>query len=218
MIHRHVMQGRLVWCACWLAVVSLMAQEVTVPLPDDPDEVVELGTVVIEAEKEKPKAWAPGITTATRSSVPLNRVPQSIQVLSRELIKEQDAQTLGDALTNVSGVVPVKTYQSLILSPLVRGFAAELFVDGMPGYSTTSSMDTATLVNVQALEVIKGPTAALFGGGVGSPLAASSMSSPSILSKSTSTPLATAAAVGRRGIPSRTSTCRSQKTARWPSA
>ena len=170
MIHRHVMQGRLVWCACWLAVVLLKAQEVEVQVPDDPDEVVELGTVVVEAEREKPKAWAPGITTATRSSVPLNRVPQSIQVLSRELIKEQDAQTLGDALTNVSGVVPVKTYQSLILSPLVRGFAAELFVDGMPGYSTTSSMDTATLVNVQALEVIKGPTAALFGGGVGSPL------------------------------------------------
>jgi iron complex outermembrane receptor protein len=169
MIHRHVMQGRLVWCACWLAVVFLRAQEVQIPAA--PDEAVEeLGTVVIEAEREKPKAWVPSITTATRSSVPLNRVPQSIQVISRELIKEQDAQTLGDALTNVSGVVPVKTYQSLILSPLVRGFPAELFVDGMPGYSTTSSMDTATLVNVQSVEVIKGPTAALFGGGVGSPL------------------------------------------------
>lgn len=168
MIHRHVMQGRLVGCACWLAVAFLKAQEVQIPA--DTDEMVELGTVVIEAEREKPKAWVPSITTATRSSVPLNRVPQSIQVISRELIKEQDAQTLGDALTNVSGVVPVKTYQSLILSPLVRGFPAELFVDGMPGYSTTSSMDTATLVNVQSVEVIKGPTAALFGGGVGSPL------------------------------------------------
>jgi iron complex outermembrane receptor protein len=168
MIHRHVMQGRLIGCACWLAVAFLKAQEVQIPA--DTDEMVELGTVVIEAEREKPKAWVPSITTATRSSVPLNRVPQSIQVISRELIKEQDAQTLGDALTNVSGVVPVKTYQSLILSPLVRGFSAEVFADGMPGYSTTSSMDTATLVNVQSVEVIKGPTAALFGGGVGSPL------------------------------------------------
>jgi iron complex outermembrane receptor protein len=165
-MHRPAMQTRLV-LGCWLAVCSLAAQDVEIPLDDDS---TDLGTVVIEAESEKPKAWVPSITTATRSSVPLNRVPQSIQVLSRELLKEQDAQTLGDALTNVSGVVPVKTYQSLILSPLVRGFSAEVFADGMPGYSTTSSMDTATLVNVQSVEVIKGPTAALFGGGVGSPL------------------------------------------------
>lgn len=165
-MHRPAMQTRLV-LGCWLAVCSLAAQDVEIPLDDDS---TDLGTVVIEAESEKPKAWVPSITTATRSSVPLNRVPQSIQVLSRELIQEQDAQTLGDALTNVSGVVPVKTYQSLILSPLVRGFSAEIFVDGMPGYSTTSAMDPATLIHVQSVEVIKGPTAALFGGGSGSPL------------------------------------------------
>ena len=165
-MHRPAMQTRLVLGCCWLAVCSLTAQDVEIPLDD---ETTDLGTVVIEAEQEKP-AWMPSITTATRSSVPLNRVPQSIQVLSRELIKEQDAQTLGDALTNVSGVVPVKTYQSLILSPLVRGFPAEVYVDGMPGYSTTSATDPATLVNVQSVEVIKGPTAALFGGGSGSPL------------------------------------------------
>lgn len=161
------MQARLVLCASWMVVWFSRAQEAA---PVAEADAIELGAVVIEAERDKPKAWAPDITTGTRSSVPLNRVPQSIQVLSRELITEQDAQNLGDVLTNVSGVVPVKTYQSLILSPLVRGFSAELFVDGMPGYSTTSSIDPATLVNVQSVEVIKGPTAALFGGGVGSPL------------------------------------------------
>jgi iron complex outermembrane receptor protein len=169
MIHCHAVQAWLLMGACLLGMCDLRAQEPQLPAAPE-EEVVELGTVIIEAEREKLPTWTPSLTTATRSSVPLNRVPQSIQVISRELLKEQDAQTLGDALTNVSGVVPVKTYQTLILSPLVRGFSAEVFADGMPGYSTTSSMDTATLVNVQSIEVIKGPTAALFGGGVGSPL------------------------------------------------
>lgn len=157
----------MLFCACWLAVVRLEAQQVKMPPPPE-EEPAELEAIIIEAQRKN--AWVPATTTATRSDVPLNRVPQSIQVITRELMKEQDAQNLGDTLVNVSGVVPVKTYQTLILSPLVRGFAAEIFADGMPAYGTTSAVDPASLVNVQSVEVIKGPTGALFGGGVGSPL------------------------------------------------
>jgi len=151
----------------WLTATAPAAQQ------DRPDaataQTIELPEVVVEAAGEK-SGWVSALTNGTRSSVPLKEVPQSIQVLPRQLLEEQDAKTLADALTNVSGTVPVKTYQSLVLSPLVRGFPAEVFVDGMPGYSTGSVTDTATLINVQSVEVIKGPTAALFGGGVGSPL------------------------------------------------
>lgn len=153
----------ILFCLGWPA-PGLNAQQA--PSTEKPPE--ELEAIVITAERER--AWAPSISSATRTQAPLKEVPQSILVLPRQLLQEQAAQTLGDALTNASGVVPVKTYQSLILSPLVRGFAAEVFADGMPAYSTVSATDTATLVNVQSVEVIKGPTAALFGGGVGSPL------------------------------------------------
>ena len=59
-MHRPAMQTRLV-LGCWLAVCSLAAQDVEIPLDDDS---TDLGTVVIEAESEKPKAWVPSITTA----------------------------------------------------------------------------------------------------------------------------------------------------------
>ena len=70
------------------------------------------------------------VVEATRGDAALIEIPQSIQVIPRQLLDEQDAQNLADALVNVSGVVPTKSFESLILSPLVRGFPAELYMDG----------------------------------------------------------------------------------------
>jgi iron complex outermembrane receptor protein len=130
--------------------------------------VEEMDAIVVEASRED--AWSPQVTSATRGDAALIEIPQSIQVIPRQLLDEQDAQNLADALVNVSGVVPTKSFESLILSPLVRGFPAELYIDGMPAYGSTAAMDPSSLINVESVEVIKGPTAALFGGGVGSPL------------------------------------------------
>ena len=151
----------------WLG-VALLSQAAEEEAKPPPAEATELEAIVITAERET--AWSPRISTATRTNAPLNRVPQSIIVIPRQMMKEQDVQNLADTLVNVSGVVPVKTYQTLILSPLVRGFSADVYADGMPAYSTTATTDPATVINVESVEVIKGPTAALFGGGVGSPL------------------------------------------------
>lgn len=128
----------------------------------------ELDPIVVEAIRAE--AWSPANTTATRGDAPLIEIPQSIQVIPRQLLDEQDAQNLADALVNVSGVVPTRSFETLILSPLVRGFPAEVYIDGLPAYGSTAAIDPSSLINVDSLEVIKGPTAALFGGGVGSPL------------------------------------------------
>lgn len=44
-------------------------------------------------------------SAANRTDTPLIKVPQSVQVLTKALIQEQDRRTLGDALVNVSGVL-----------------------------------------------------------------------------------------------------------------
>jgi iron complex outermembrane receptor protein len=44
----------------------------------------------------------------TRTPVPLVEVPQSVQVLNRQLLEDQGLTNLADALTNVAGVVPAK--------------------------------------------------------------------------------------------------------------
>lgn len=125
--------------------------------------------VRITAQRERYAATA--TSAATRTDTPLIEVPQSVQVLTRTLIEEQDRRTLADALVNVSGVVGNKPEEGLLAGPLVRGFPAEIYQDGLPMYgSTQAANDPASLVGIRQITVLKGPVSTLYGGGVGTPL------------------------------------------------
>ena len=72
---------------------------------------------------------------------------------------------------NVSGVVPTKPEELLFTPPIVRGFPAEVYVDGLPIFGgNQQAFDPTSLVGVERIEVLKGPTATLYGGGLGTPL------------------------------------------------
>ncbi len=108
---------------------------------------------------------------ATRTDTPLIEVAQSVQVIPRNLIQEQDARTLADALVNVSGVVPTKPEEALLIAPIIRGFPAETYLDGLPIFGgNQQAFNPASLVGVERIEVLKGPSSSLYGGGLGSPL------------------------------------------------
>ncbi|MGA8134175.1 MAG: TonB-dependent siderophore receptor [Pseudomonas gingeri] len=110
-------------------------------------------------------------SSATKTDTPLAEVPQSVQVVTRSMIKEQDMRTLGDALVNVSGVRPTRPEEVLFTQPIVRGFPAEIYMNGLPAFGgTAASIDPTSLVGTERVEVLKGPTSALYGGGIGAPL------------------------------------------------
>ena len=149
--------------ALMLAAETAHAQQTASSTPSWVSEVVITGVRASYA--------APAAASATRTDTPLIEIPQSIQVLTKTLLEEQDVRTLANALVNVSGVTPTRSEEVLFTPPIIRGFPAETYVDGLPIFGgNQQAFNPGGLVGVERIEVLKGPTSTLYGGGLGSPL------------------------------------------------
>ncbi|MEH2177847.1 TonB-dependent receptor plug domain-containing protein [Nostoc sp.] len=118
------------------------------------DEPIEL---VVTGEQDGYRV--PDASTATKTDTPLRDIPQSIQVIPRQIIEDQKTTRLRDILQNVSGVTPGAGYQNSFDRVRIRGFTQETtFRDGIR--DNNPSTDFA---NVERVEVLKGPASVLFG-------------------------------------------------------
>ncbi|MDM9383938.1 TonB-dependent siderophore receptor [Chlorogloeopsis sp. ULAP01] len=100
-------------------------------------------------------------STATKTDTPLRDIPQSIQVIPREVLKDQGTIRVQDALQNVSGSTNAGYYQGFSEYLALRGFRANVFRDGIRSYQDYGGLiETA---DIERLEVLKGPASVLFG-------------------------------------------------------
>jgi len=104
-------------------------------------------------------------TTATRTATPIERIPQSIAVVPRSVIDDQQALTVNEALHNVASVGGIPPLRPYGVDYKVRGFAAERYLDGLSNYNDAG--DYTSLVNVERIEIIKGPGGLFYQGGLG---------------------------------------------------
>ena len=105
----------------------------------------------------------PGVSAAAlRGATQIDKTPQSVVVITRDLIDEQGAQTLTEALGNVSAVRGTDVRDQFNFGLRIRGFDAGVLVDGLalPGQFTTPD----SLAGVKRIEVVKGPAGTLYGG------------------------------------------------------
>ncbi|NID16400.1 TonB-dependent siderophore receptor [Luteibacter yeojuensis] len=136
------------------------------PAPADPDvafdpgTVVPLATVDVQGLVSDTGFKADSTRTVTRSETRLSDVPQSVTVVTRDVIESQQAVDIGDVARYVAGVQYVDGYGSSPLF-LIRGFnAGHGMTDGMPnGIARTE--DLPPLIGIERVEVLRGPEAIL---------------------------------------------------------
>ncbi|WP_138502473.1 TonB-dependent siderophore receptor [Nostoc sp. PA-18-2419] len=127
-----------------------------------PEEPIEL---VVTGEQDGYRV--PDASTATRTDTPIRDIPASIQVIPRQVLKDQQITQVREAVSNVSGITagPGGSQTTFGESFILRGFAdssdSSTFVDGFNRNNILSrSLD---LANIEQLEVLKGPASVLYG-------------------------------------------------------
>ncbi|MEH2249027.1 Plug domain-containing protein [Nostoc sp.] len=103
-------------------------------------------------------------STATKTDTPLRDIPQSIQVIPRQVLEDQQARNLAEALRNVPGVAQGYTLSTRAIADfsLIRGFVANQDIErnGLRGFNAYKTFEPA---NLERVEVLKGPASVLYG-------------------------------------------------------
>jgi outer-membrane receptor for ferric coprogen and ferric-rhodotorulic acid len=107
---------------------------------------------------------------ATRTATPLREIPQTIAIISREQMRQQNDTDLADALSHAVGITAVQS-NSLSQTFISRGFTITTYhVDGgaaLNSFGNTPVYGTPDLGEYDHIEVLRGSDA-LFGG-IGNP-------------------------------------------------
>lgn len=128
-----------------------------------PTDEAEQGNEIIEVEGEAPtSSYAQSVdTTATKIAMPPREIPQTVQVLGRDLLDDAHIQSLSDAHKLAPGVVSVDTQYGTATS---RGFDINWYDVRKDGFRV-NTWSIRELTNVERIEYLKGPASVLYGDG-----------------------------------------------------
>lgn len=122
-----------------------------------------LGATTITSTRDESMSYQPPETSSVmRSSASLQEIPQTVNVIPAQVIRDQAPRNLDDALANVSGITQGNTLGSTQDSVMTRGFGdnrnGSIMRDGMPLVQGRGMNAT-----VDRVEVLKGPASLLYG-------------------------------------------------------
>ena len=103
-----------------------------------------------------------GTAATGKTTLPLRELPMTINTLSADLIAQQGTNDLVTALQNVPGVNPFTTY-GVYEYYAFRGFLDS--VQLLDGVRNEGNRVNAQLTGIERVDVLKGPSSALYGGG-----------------------------------------------------
>ena len=136
----------------------------TIALEPQPTEgALTLGVTTIISVMDPSTSYQPPSTSSVmRTSAPIQEIPQTVNVVAAQVIRDQAPRNLDDALANVSGITQGNTLGSTQDSVMTRGFGdnrnGSIMRDGMPLVQGRGMNAT-----VDRVEVLKGPASLLYG-------------------------------------------------------
>lgn len=133
---------------------------------------------------------APSATTATKTDTPIMETPVNVQVVTQQVLQDQQVIRIDQALKNVSGVTfgagGDTSFGNAFDAVVVRGFQTDSHLRNgvrIDSFGSDTELFTQQLANVESIEVLKGPAAILYGavepGGVVNIITKQPQSSPS---------------------------------------
>ncbi|NDJ20042.1 TonB-dependent siderophore receptor, partial [Myxacorys almedinensis] len=130
------------------------------PEADEPDE-----EIVVTGQREGYRV--PNASTATKTDTPIRDIPQSIQVVPQEVLRDQNVTRLEEALKNVPGVTRISPSTLRSSTFNIRGFTATAPSGNFlrNGLRDILGQESLELSNIERVEVLKGPASVLYGTG-----------------------------------------------------
>lgn len=126
------------------------------------DAVAAAAPEVVEITGTRERAYRATIApTANKSDTTIKETPFSIQTVTRELIEDRGVISFGEAVRTVPGLTPQVGWGAGNDRFRLRGFATSSNLKNGFRRSVFAPMDE--LVNIEQIEVLKGPASALYG-------------------------------------------------------
>ncbi|MBP1484419.1 TonB-dependent receptor [Acinetobacter nosocomialis] len=129
----------------------------------DSQAVTNLPTISVKAEKENSLKQEVGqASSATKGLMQLKDVPQIVNVVPKQILREQTVTSMQGALQNVAGL-SFSVGDGQRDQVMIRGFSAitDNYVDGI----RDDALYFRDMSNVERVEVLKGPASVLYGRG-----------------------------------------------------
>lgn len=145
-----------------LTALVLQQMSGAIAAPDDED-AAPLQVVTVTGARSGNAGYNPdSATSATKIDAPLRDIPQTVNVIPRELLQDQGALSMEAALKSVPGV-GLSNGDGQRDQVTLRGFTAiaDQFIDGL----RDDALYFRDLSNIERIEVLKGPASVLYGRG-----------------------------------------------------
>ncbi|MBE7385508.1 MAG: TonB-dependent siderophore receptor [Leptolyngbya sp. SIO1E4] len=126
---------------------------------DADDEAIQ---VVVTGEEAGSDYFVSDAPSTLRTGVDIRDTPSSIQVIPRQVIRDQNATNVRDIVRNASGVNLSSSFANREEQFILRGFDAVQFRNGFREDNLSAFTETE-LANIERVEVLKGPASILFG-------------------------------------------------------